>query len=529
MKSQIYSYASQYLSDRRQFVLGAGSLAIIPYLADLSLGQTPAKPKFASDPFQLGVASGDPQPDGFVIWTRLDPNPLEQESLPPVNFPVTWEISDDHTFAKVIKQGRTLATPQLGHSVHVEVHGLKPNRWYWYRFRSGDAVSHEGRARTTPRFGQMVDQLNFAVCSCQNYEQGLFTAYQHMVLEELDLVVHLGDYIYEYEGQENRVRKHLGKEVESIEEYRLRLSQYRSDKHLQGAHARCPWLVVWDDHEFDNNYANDISEEDGIDYQKFMLRRANAYQAYYEMMPLRRRNIPKGPHMQLYRRVPFGQLANFQMLDTRQYRTDQPNGDGNKPLNEAELDPRGTLLGEKQENWLMRDLIASQSNWNILGQQVMMGRVDRVPGEEAKYSMDQWPGYGPARDRLLRFIDERRVPNPVVLTGDIHSNWVNNLPLDALDDDSPVVATEFVATSISSGGNGNEAADHEKQLKAENRGVQYFNAQRGYISCRVTPDVWQSDYQVVDYVDRPGAPLVTKASFVIESGKPGATLDSRDS
>jgi alkaline phosphatase D len=279
---------------------------------------------------------------------------------------------------------------------------------------------------------------------------------------------------------------------------------------------------VWDDHEFDNNCAGAISEEKDVDGASYLLRRANAYQAYYEHMPLRRRALPHGPNMVLYRRVPFGRLVNFEMLDTRQYRTDQPNGDGNKPLEGDVFNPNATLLGDGQEQWLMAGLLESPARWNVLGQQLMMARVDRIAGEEARYSMDQWAGYDVARKRLLRFLAERRVPNPIVIAGDIHSNWVNDLKIDFDRADDATVATEFVGTSISSGGNGSANPKDLDKLLSENPFVRFHNAQRGYISCTVTPQEWRSDYQVVEFVDRPGAPLVTRASFVVENGRPGA-------
>lgn len=521
--SQLFlAHAAEMATNRRQFILAGGSLAILPWLNGFSLGEVRSQPKFSADPFQLGVASGDPSPDGMVLWTRLAPAPLEGGGMPPETFEVAWEVAADDALRKIVQKGVALATPQLGHSVHVELSGLEPDRWYWYRFSCGDAQSRIGRTRTTPARFATPDKLRFAFASCQHYEQGLFTAYEHMAAEELDLVVHLGDYIYETAGKDKLVRKHVGPEITSLEDYRNRYAQYRTDSHLQATHARCPWLIVWDDHEFDNNCAGDISEEKDVDPAAYLLRRANAYQAYYEQMPLRRRALPKGPDMQLYRRIAFGRLANFEMLDTRQYRTDQPNDDGNKPLIGDVFDPRATLLGDKQERWLMAGLLSSAAQWNVLGQQVMMARVDRVPGEDARFSMDQWAGYEVARKRLLSFLAERRIPNPVVLTGDIHTNWVNDLKIDFDRADDATVATEFVATSISSGGNGTATPKRLAELLSENPFVRFHNAQRGYVICTVTPREWRSDYQVVEYVDRPGAPLVTRSSFVVESGKPGA-------
>lgn len=516
------SSAATFLADRRQFVLGAGSLALLPWFGRCLQGSAKKNASFSNDPFTLGVASGDPLPDGFVLWTRLAPEPIEGGGMPAEIFEVTWELSEDESFNTIAKSGKTFATPQLGHSVHVEVHGLPADKWYFYRFQCGDAISPVGRARTTPKFNADKDELRFAFASCQHWEQGYFTALGHMAKEELDLVLHLGDYIYEYAPKADRVRRHNSPEIESLDDYRNRYALYRTDPDLQAAHARCPWLVVWDDHEFDNNCAGDISEEKGIDPADFLLRRANAYQAYYEMMPLRRRCMPQGPHMKLYRRIPYGQLANFQMLDTRQYRTDQPNGDGLKPYNELEADRFATLLGDTQEHWLMRDLNASHSNWNILGQQVMMAHVDRQEGEDEKFSMDQWPGYSHSRNRLLAFMRDRKVPNPVVLTGDIHKNWVNDLKVDFQNEKEAPMGTEFVATSITSGGNGGQMEDAEKIIQSENPFVKFFNGERGYVSCTVTPKEWRSDYQVVEFVDKPDAPLVTRASFVVESGQPGA-------
>lgn len=515
------SLANAYVSNRRAFLKAGASLAIIPWLAKLSTGAIANKPTFATNPFTLGVASGDPSPDGMVLWTRLAPDPLNGGGLPPRPYEVRWELADGDNFQRPVRQGTTLATPQLGHSVHVTLEGLAPDRWYSYRFLCGDAVSPVGRTRTTPAVDVLPDRLRFAFTSCQHYETGLFTAYEHMAKEDLDLILHLGDYIYEYAGKENRVRKHTGPEITTLEHYRNRHAQYRADPMLAAAHAKCPWLVVWDDHEFDNNCAGEISEESYVTPEEFLIRRANAYQAYYESMPLRATTMPRGPHMQLYRRVAYGRLANFEMLDTRQYRSDQPNGDGLKPLEGAALAKETTMLGDEQERWLMQGLLASQSTWNILGQQVMMARVDRVPGDVRNFSMDQWSGYDVARTRLLRYLEERQIPNPIVLTGDIHSNWVNDLKLDFDRPDERTVATEFVCTSLSSGGNGTPTPKNLDKILAENPFVKFHNAERGYTSCTVTPDNWRSDYQVVEYVDKPGAPLVTRASFVVENGRPG--------
>jgi len=507
---------------RRLFLAYVSALASTPWLADQAHGaQAPAK--FQDDPFTLGVASGDPDSTGVVLWTRLAPRPLDPDGgMPGGRVPVEWTVADDEGMRSVVQHGTATASPLLGHTVHVEVDGLEPDRWYWYRFRAGDAESPVGRTRTLPQPGAAPQQLRFAFASCQHFEAGLFTAYQQMAQDNLDLVCFLGDYIYEGPGREGGVRRHVGPKLTTVDDYRVRYSLYRTDPELRRMHALCPWFVTWDDHEFENNYADGISERRGVDPARFLIHRGNAYRAYYEMMPLRRRSIPRGPDMQLYRKASFGRLAEFLILDTRQYRTDQPNNDTGSDLSAAALDPNNTLLGARQRKWLMSSLGESRGVWNILAQQVMMGMVDRAPGEDRRYSMDQWPSAAHERMALVKFLAERRVANPVVLTGDIHSNWVNDLRVDDRKPELPVVATEFVGTSITSGGNGTAQPVGLATLLAENPCVRFHNRERGYVRCIVTPAAWRSDYVVIDDVLKPGGKSTTRASFVVEAGKPGA-------
>lgn len=486
-----------------------------------AFGATTKLPKFSSYPFTLGVASGDPAPDGMVLWTRLAPQPLEGGGMDPVPVEVSWQVAEDEAMSKVVRQGTTVATPEWGHSVHVEVNGLRPDRWYWYQFKAGGEISPKGRTRTFPAATALPERLRFAVASCQHYETGLFTAYEHMTREDLDLVIHLGDYIYEDGGIEKRVRFHTGPEIITLDHYRNRHAQYKTDPALQAMHAQAPWLVTWDDHEFDNNCAADISEHPEVTREAFLLRRAASYQAYYENMPLRRSAMPKGPDMLLYRTVGYGRLTGFHVLDTRQYRSDQPCGDGNKPPCPESLHPDRSLLGSIQRDWLFEGLGTSNATWNVLAQQVMMARADRKAGEEITHSMDQWPGCEMERRRVLKHFHDQRISNPVVLTGDIHSNWANNLIADFDDLDSKVVATEFVGTSISSGGDGILKPKTLDATYAENPFVKFHSTERGYIRCEVTPTQWKSDYQAVEYVSRPGAPLITRASFIVENGQPG--------
>ena len=514
---------------RRLFMVSAAALAALPAMGAPTSRGTRRRARWEADPFQQGVASGDPDSTSVVLWTRLCPRPSEPGfGVPPRSLEVRWEIAENESFSGGVRGGSAVATPQLGHSVHVEVHGLRPGRHYWYRFTSDDARSPVGRTRTMPGPESMPAELRMAFASCQHFEDGLFTAYDAMREDQPDLVVHLGDYIYEGPGQDKKVRRHNGPEkrrIGTLDEYRLRHALYRSDPSLQAMHRDCPWLVTWDDHEFDNNYAGAISEKKDFDPVAFLVRRAAAYQAYYEAMPLRASSLPRGPHMDLYRSASFGRLAEFLVLDTRQYRTDQPNGDVSSPLNAAALDPRNSLLGATQRNWMDSRLLASRARWNVLAQQVMMGLVARPPakdGGDALYSMDQWPGAAAERMAIGRFLAERRIPNPVVLTGDIHSNWVNDLRVDDRKADTPVVATEFVGTSITSGGNGKLDPEAESRLRALNPCVRFFSRERGYVRCRVTPDQWRADYVAVEDVTQPGGRVVTRRSFVVEDGRPGA-------
>jgi alkaline phosphatase D len=335
-------------------------------------------------------------------------------------------------------------------------------------------------------------------------------------------VFHLGDYIYESAREEGLVRRHVGGVLKELGDYRVRHSQYKTDPHLQAMHAHCPWMVTWDDHEVSNDYANDICQEEKIDPAKFLQRRAAAYQAYYEMMPLRHTSLPRGPEMQIYRQAAFGRLANFFVLDGRQYRSDQPNEDRPSELNEGALSSKNTMLGSRQYQWLSNSLTKSPTTWNVMPQQTMMGIADATPDRKHQYSMDHWCGYVAERNKLMRLLHDRKIANPIVLTGDIHSNWVNDLRIDDLKPETPIAAVEFVGTSISSSGNGTEERDRAKALMAENPNVRFFNGERGYVRCTVTPKLWRSDYCTVADVKNPGAPIITRASFVVESGLAGA-------
>jgi alkaline phosphatase D len=515
--------------DRRSFLHGAGKIA------GLSLGLTIAQslggfkvdaaPNFSDYPFTLGVASGDPLSDSVVLWTRLAPDPLNGGGMPAHVVPVNWELATDENFRNVIKRGTEHASPNLAHSVHVEVSGLQANTVYFYRFKTGNELSPVGKTKTLPAAGASVASMTFAFASCQQYEHGYFTAYKHMAKEDLDLVFHLGDYIYEYGTNEylsptGNVRAHKGDEIITIEDYRNRHAQYRSDEHLKAAHAAFPWVVTWDDHEVENNYANVIPEK-GQSVEAFIKRRAAAYQAYYEHMPLRRSSLPHDGGMQLFRDFTYGDLANFFVLDTRQYRDDQANGDGTKAHTPESLDPKRTLLGTEQEQWLLGKLGNSKSHWNVLAQQIFFAQRKSGSITAPKFSMDSWDGYPGARQRITDFVAGNNINNVIVLTGDVHASWASNLTTDYNNPESPIFGAEFVGTSITSGGDGSDwRADTAKSL-ADNPHIKFFNNYRGYVRCRITPEQWRADYRVVPFVTEQGADISTRASFVFEKDQQG--------
>jgi len=485
------------------------------------LGAFEATPQFTSDPFAAGIASGDPSSRGVVLWTRLMPDANRERDWQRESVPVEWQIASDEGMSHIVKRGREIAVPEYGHSVHAEVNGLDPNRWYWYRFKSGTAMSETGRTRTAP--AGPADKLRFAFASCQNYQSGYYTAYRNMIKEDLDLVIFLGDYIYERSG--NGARSFNAPECMTLDQYRDRYALYRTDANLREAHRLFPWIITWDDHEVDNNYAGSIAE-DNESPEDFMKRRAAAYQAHYEWLPMPKACIPRAGYSNMYRRLSYGPLANFIVLDGRQYRSDQACGDGTKALCEESSRPGRTMLGPAQERWLDRELRSTRSRWNIIANQVRMTVVDQKPGPGEAYEMDQWAGYDDARRRFVANLMDSHVSNPVVITGDIHSNWVGDLKLDYREQRSPVAAPELIGTSISSGGDGADSNPAVEATLPENPQIKFYNSQRGYVRCEVTHNSLTSDFRVVQKVSVPDSPVSTRASFVVEAGRPGANQQS---
>ncbi|AWI28155.1 alkaline phosphatase [Streptomyces sp. ICN441] len=520
---------------RRRFMTATGAAAALAFAVNLPAAGTAAAAeldarKITEDPFTLGVASGDPLPGSVLLWTRLAPRPYEPGGgLPASRIPVRWEIAHDARFTRVARRGQTTAHPEFDHTVHVDVTGLDPDRVYHYRFRAGRWTSPAGRTRTAPRPGARISELRLAAVSCQAYHDGYYTAYRHLADEDLDVVFHLGDYLYEYPvnavgGARNltdrRLPAHFDRETVTLEDYRLRYALYRSDPDLAAAHAAHPFAVTWDDHETENNYAGDTPEND-VPPEEFLLRRAAAYRAYWENQPLRGPQRPSGPDMRLYRRLRFGRLAQFDVLDTRQYRSDQAYGDGWQTPGPESEDPARTMTGEAQERWLLDGWRTSDALWNVLPQQVVLAQRRNVPGPGFKLSMDAWDGYPASRKRLLDGAEAAGIDNLVVLTGDVHVGYAFDLKKDFGDPSSRTVGAEFVATSVSSGKDGAEKPANWDNLTRANPHLRFYNGRRGYLRVTLTTERARADFRTVPAVTTPGAPVTTAASFVTEAGDPG--------
>lgn len=540
-----------HTSSRRTFVFGAAAT-----VAGLGVrrggtwrqGMSLASPAFSDHPFSLGVASGEPLPDGVVIWTRLAPLPFEPfGGMPLEPVEVGWMVAEDESFATVVRQGTAVASPDWAHSVHVEVAGLRPDRWYWYRFVAGEEVSPVGRTRTASAVGSPLAGFRFAFASCQRWDHGLYTAYRDMARQDIELVVHLGDYIYE-SRIDHDVSLRPGdfpriafSEPRDLEGYRYRYALSKLDPDLQEAHRIAPWLVTWDDHEVYNNVFGAMDREDAA-AETLIARRAAAYQAYYEHQPLRRESIPAGPDLQLYRRRRFGNLVEFTMLDTRQYRDYQglPCGDRDRTENggfcPVSLDPDRTMLGATQKRWLLDGFNATSARWNVLGQQVPMSRIDTDSSPEVESfggdDRDTWDGYAVERDELVAAMATAargRSFNPVVITGDTHASYVWDLKSDWEDETArSIVGTEFVGTSISSGGDAPIAEDGGFTTECSNRNGNphnhLFDNHRGYVLCELSPDQWRADFRILPTVTDEAATVSTLTSFVVEHGRPGAQL-----
>ncbi|GAA4099102.1 alkaline phosphatase D family protein [Actinomadura miaoliensis] len=497
---------------RRRFLAhGAAAGVLVMPMAPSPRRRTPA------DPFTLGVASGDPLPDSVILWTRLAPRPLDVGGgMPDRPIRVEWQVAEDEHFHRVVRSGETLARPESAHSVHVEPRGLRPASWYFYRFRVGRDISPVGRTRTAPAPGSL-SSFAFAVASCQDWQNGYFAAYQHIAREDLELLLHLGDYIYEEPitptgtpdtpgfARASLPPEHLRPEAMTLDQYRLRYALYKSDPQLQAAHAALPWVLTWDDHEVDGNWAGETpADPDQQPPAAFRARLAAATRAYYEHLPLR-------AVQPLYRRLTFGDMVEFNVTDTRRYRV-----------------PGRTMLGDQQESWLLQGLSRSRARWNVVTAQVVMAQLDLKPGPGRSLDQDKWDGFPESRRRILE--RAAHVRNPVVLSGDSHVNIVSDLTLDFDDPAARTVATEFTGTAIASRGTtlAEQAVIHAT-MGQEMPYIRYFEGyHRGYLTCRLTPSTWTTEHRAVDtagergQVVSPDAAVRTNAAFVVEDGRPGA-------
>lgn len=504
------------LTRRRFLELLAASAAMSAAGCDLSA------PPLPSNPFTLGVTSGDPLADRVVLWTRLAPTPLAIDGgggMPATAYPVIWEVANDEGFASIVRTGVAVATPGLGHSVHVDVNGLTPDRWYFYRFRAGGYASPAGRTRTMPAADSAPELLRFASASCQDYTDGFYTAHASLADEDIDFVVWLGDYIYE-SGATGPVRSHESPRIASLAGYRNRYALYKLDPNLALVHQRFPWIITWDDHEVANNYAGDVPQA-GVAIQiPFLELRAAAYQAWYENTPVRIQP-PKGASLRIYRQLAFGDLATFFVLDGRQYRTDQECNDNPfQSICAGFPNPVGEMIGPAQESWLLGGIGASEARWNVIAQQTVFSPTPL--GSFLNY--DQWDGYPNARRRITDFLRARPLRNNVVLTGDIHASgvaWVPGLTPGAPPTYSDPVASEFVVTAISSAGLDEGTAALVQSIFQDFVHVQHFDpVAHGYQVHHVTRDEWRVDLRVVDTVTEDASDISTAVSFVVENGNP---------
>jgi alkaline phosphatase D len=521
--------------DRRRLIGGLGCLGLVAGPAVIGRALAQIRP-WQADPFSLGVAAGAPRPDGFVLWTRLAPDPLSTNPATPGGMtggdvPVAYEVAGDEAMRDIVRRGVADAEAAYGWSIHVDVSGLQPGRPYWYRFLSGDAVSRVGRAMTVPAAAAPVERVRFGFVSCANYEHGYFAAYRHLTEENPDLVLFLGDYLYEYiEETRPTVRRHSdGIEASTLPTYRNRYAQYRLDADLQQLHAQATALVTWDDHEVANDYADRWSQFND-DPDLFLRRRAAAYQAFYEHMPVRPvLSRPDGPVMRVYDRFTFGDLLEISMIDGRQYRSrpacyappDRLRGHLETDAGCAERREEGrSMLGLAQESWLGLGLARSKAKWNVIAQDVLMAQLrQKMPNGDFGFWTDDWDGFPANRRRLLQRIAQTRVSNPVVIGGDIHAFFANDLKVDFDDPKSPVIATEFVGTSISSAG---PRYDVVAAQLPDNPHVRFFESRkRGYVSVDVNAKQMTARLRALSDVADPKASVSTLKTLAVENGKPG--------
>lgn len=509
-------------SVRRRTVLATGSAGA----ALTTLGGTAAAPEATAAGakakaqagkkfFQHGVASGDPLPDTVLIWTRVTPTPASKPgSGKGPKIKVGWEVSTRKDFRRIVKKGTFATGPSRDHTVKLDVTGLKSSTWYYYRFSYKGAHSRVGRTRTAPAAEARPINLRFGVVSCTNWQAGYFAAYRGLAARnDLHAVLHMGDYLYEYgPGQygygpdDVDIRTHDPKhEMVSLEDYRRRHAQYKTDPDLQDAHAKFPWIVTWDDHEVTNDQWKNGAENHQPNEGDYHRRRARAHRAYDEWMPARLNGTTRlGDGTRLYRRLTFGRLAEISMLDLRTYRSQQVETTAPSPVpseNPEVSDPSRTITGAEQMRWLKQSLSRPKPFWKVIGNPVMITPVTFVqlpsdlinavndvtgllPDDGLPYNVDQWDGYTADRKRILSHIKDHHVQNALFVTGDIHSGWAAEVPYDV--GNYPLAgsgAVEFVGTSVTSGNlkditgdpTGASSRAVEATILANNRHIKYLN------------------------------------------------------
>lgn len=497
-----------------------------------------AQTRWSSYPFQLGVASGDPASDGFVIWTRLCPDPRDAALLGRVAYEVAFEIAEDRDFKTVRKRGIAVAMPHLAHSVRVEVTGLEAGREFFYRFHVGREESPTGRATTCPAPGQ-ISPVKFVATSCAHYEQGFFSAYRHLAADRPDLVFALGDYIYESSWGWRRVRAFDVNEAQSLDDYRRRYAQYRLDPDLQLAHHACPWVFTWDDHEVENDYSGTLSEDASCsgDAERvaFIARRAAAYQAYFEHLPIRSSRLGPNGALRVNGALVWGDLARFIVLDNRQFRSAQAcaspatvqscdiqrrvgittgGGEAIDPLapacKAAMQDPRHTMLGFEQEAWLAHEFGTAREHWTVLAQSLVFADIRSGTLEHPRVFSDTWAGYPQARQRLLSAAAKHRVRNLVVASGDVHSFWVSEIP----GPDSRPVGTEFVTSSIAT-----QTSHRPGVMGALNPHIRYHEGRySGYLRFDLDTERLRADVVGVENIRDAASNPLELARFEVQSG-----------
>jgi alkaline phosphatase D len=504
--------------NRRLVLLGGVAAATTTALPAWASARTTAAAPPIRDPFQLGVGSGDPLPNSVVLWTRLAQAPLNPDGfggMPDATYDVEWELANDAGFTSIAQRGTVATTRALGHSVHVEPVGLEPARQYFYRFKAGGHISPAGRTRTAPALGAAVNQLKFGFLSCQHWEEGWYHAYRSVVVDNPDLVLFLGDYIYEKPSGRPAAEKVRGlavpEDTTTLAISRARHAQYKTDADLQAAHAAAPWIIVFDDHEVVNNWNAGTSPASAA-------RKALAFQAFYENTPIRSTVKPVGSTIQLYRQFLWGNLARFHMMDTRQYRTTQAGAtDCNAMRNTSR-----TLTGSAQEQWLLKAFETHPATWDFLGQQVFFASRDGDGDKATCESPDSWNGYEASRNRITKGWVDRGVPNPVVLTGDVHRHWAADLRQDYFDHSDPIVGSELVTTSVTS--NPGTGGPPDATWFSRNPHVKYNKNQRGYVRVTATPQQTRADFMVVsNALERDPAKVTIKAdvSYGIQAGTKG--------